>query len=148
MADKFGLNGEVRELKIGRTFEKNSASSQSSSFHTVRYDFKPASVDSTRDGVLHVDENHSVSITVPHMQGNGTTNFRQVSSWGFGQAGGCSVLATLAGTSNRVVLVLIQCHPCKGIDPFYPKTNFLRQQPSTTFMHFNETCPAFSGWGA
>jgi hypothetical protein len=54
MADKFGLNGEVRELKIGRTFEKNSASSDKSAFHTVRYDFKPASVDSSRDGVLQV----------------------------------------------------------------------------------------------
>ena len=75
MADKFGLNGEVRELKIGRTFEKNSGGSQNS-FHTVRYDFKPASVGSARDGVLHVDENHSVSITVPHLQGNGTTNYR------------------------------------------------------------------------
>ena len=54
MADKFGLNGEVRELKIGRTFEKNSSSSDKSAFHTVRYDFKPASVDSSRDGVLQV----------------------------------------------------------------------------------------------
>ena len=76
MADKFGLNGEVRELKIGRTFEKNSTSSGSSAFHTVRYDFKPASVDSSRDGVLNVDENKSVSITVPHLHGSGHTNFR------------------------------------------------------------------------
>ena len=73
MAEKFGLNGEVKELKIGRTFEKNSGQS---AFHTVRYDFKPASVDSSRDGVLTVDENKSVSITVPHLHGSGQTNFR------------------------------------------------------------------------
>jgi len=77
MAEKFGLNGEVKELKIGRTFEKNPGQS---AFHTVRYDFKPASVDSSRDGVLTVDENKSVSITVPHLHGNGQTNFRWVKS--------------------------------------------------------------------
>ena len=82
MADKFGLNGDVRELKIGKSFEKNASSysshqqQQASAFHTVRYDFKPASVDPTREGVLHVDENASVSITVPHMHGNGHTKFR------------------------------------------------------------------------
>ena len=74
MAEKFGLNGEVKELKIGRTFEKNSPGA--SAFHTVRYDFKPASVDSSREGVLTVDENKSVSITVPHPDGSGQTNFR------------------------------------------------------------------------
>ncbi len=74
MAEKFGLNGEVKELKIGRTFEKNN--SGASAFHTVRYDFKPASVDSSREGVLTVDENKSVSITVPHPDGSGQTNFR------------------------------------------------------------------------
>lgn len=74
MADRFSLNGDVRELKIGRSFEQNS--SQQNSFHTVRYDFKPASVDSTRDGILQIDESQSVSITVPHMHGNGQTNFR------------------------------------------------------------------------
>ncbi|XP_040574028.1 uncharacterized protein [Lepeophtheirus salmonis] len=65
------VSGEVRELNIGSSFRENST------FHTIRYDFKPASVDPSKMGVLSVggDSNSSVSVNVPHMNGTGNTHF-------------------------------------------------------------------------
>uniref|UniRef100_A0A1B6KXZ0 Ell-associated factor Eaf n=1 Tax=Graphocephala atropunctata TaxID=36148 RepID=A0A1B6KXZ0_9HEMI len=69
MADKLGLGPEVRELKLGPTF----SNSQGTAFHTLRYDFKPASVDESKVATVDVGSNQQVTVTVPHLDGSGTT---------------------------------------------------------------------------
>lgn len=68
MADKLGLGPEIRELKLGSSF----ANSKGTAFHTLRYDFKPASVDENKVATLDVGTNHQVTVTVPHLDGAGT----------------------------------------------------------------------------
>ena len=100
MADKLGVGTGVRELKIGQSFlnnprkgsthhsksgsSRNGASNSSrngdhnsteESFHTIRYDFKPASSNTSSTGFLDVDEDNRVSVKIPHEGGN-QTNFR------------------------------------------------------------------------
>ncbi|KAK8722351.1 hypothetical protein OTU49_012390 [Cherax quadricarinatus] len=70
MADKLGLDGEVKDLKLGETFNKNY---KEGAYHTIRYDFKPASVDKQKMGTVEVEGNHQVSVTVPHVEGSGTS---------------------------------------------------------------------------
>ncbi|CAI9572736.1 unnamed protein product, partial [Staurois parvus] len=41
-----------------------------SSFHTVRYDFKPASIDTSCEGELQVGKGDEVTITLPHIPGS------------------------------------------------------------------------------
>lgn len=68
MADKLGLGNEVRQLKLGQSF----TNPKSTAFHTVRYDFKPASVDkSNKIANVEVGPNHQVTVTVPHLDGAG-----------------------------------------------------------------------------
>merc|ERR1712018_1077754 len=92
-----GVGTGVRELKIGQSFlsqRKNNAKSKSSnsrkgatnqlqngeniledeSYHTIRYDFKPASSNTSSTGFLDVDEDNRVSVKIPH-EGGGQTNF-------------------------------------------------------------------------
>lgn len=75
MADKFcqKLGTGVLPLKIGKSFEKKGGNSV---YHSIRYDFKPVSVDEERKGVLEVQENHSVSVQLPHIDGAGQTNYK------------------------------------------------------------------------
>ena len=47
---KFGT--EAQPLKIGKSFEKKS----DSAYHSIRYDFKPGSIDEERKGSLEVSE--------------------------------------------------------------------------------------------
>lgn len=68
MADKLGLGPEVRELKLGPSF----TSSRGESFHTLRYDFKPASVDVSKVATVDVGTSQQVTVTVPHLDGAGT----------------------------------------------------------------------------
>jgi len=68
MAKKLGLGPEVRELKLGPTFSKNNGTG----FHTLRYDFKPASVDESKVATVDVGQNTQVTVTVPHLDGSGT----------------------------------------------------------------------------
>lgn len=63
MADKLGLNPDIRELKLGSTFTNGS---KGSSFHTLRYDFKPASMDPNEVAKLDVGASNQVTVTVPH----------------------------------------------------------------------------------
>ena len=97
MAENMGVGTGVRELKIGQSFlsqRKNNAKSKSSnsrkgatnqlqngenisedeSYHTIRYDFKPASSNTSSTGFLDVDEDNRVSVKIPH-EGGGQTNF-------------------------------------------------------------------------
>ena len=98
MAEKLGVGTEVRELKIGQSFlnqrkgnthsksgsSRNGSSnaprngdhnSTDESYHTIRYDFKPASSNTSSTGFLDVDEDNRVSVKIPH-EGGGQTNFR------------------------------------------------------------------------
>lgn len=67
MADKLQLGTEVRELKIGQSFTNPRAGA----FHTIRYDFKPASVDVNKMATVDVGGNNQVTVTVPHLDGAG-----------------------------------------------------------------------------
>ncbi|XP_044743473.1 ell-associated factor Eaf-like [Chrysoperla carnea] len=69
MAEKLGLGPEIRELKLGDSFTKP----RSTAFHTVRYDFKPASVDVNKSATIHVGSNNQITVNVPHLDGAGTS---------------------------------------------------------------------------
>ncbi|XP_048834888.1 ELL-associated factor 2 [Brienomyrus brachyistius] len=53
-------------LKLGETFERQ----PKSAFHTVRYDFKPASIDTACQGELEVGKGEQVTITLPNLEGS------------------------------------------------------------------------------
>lgn len=57
------LDKEEHVLKLGESFEKK----PKSSFHTIRYDFKPASIDTSCEGELQVGKGDEVTITLPHI---------------------------------------------------------------------------------
>ncbi|XP_023018513.1 ELL-associated factor [Leptinotarsa decemlineata] len=65
MADKLGLGNEVRELKIGQSF----TNPKTKAFHTLKYDFKPASVDTSKKANVEVPGVNQVTVTVPHLDG-------------------------------------------------------------------------------
>ena len=98
MAEKLGVGTGVRELKIGQSFlnqrklnvhQSKSGSSRNgtlssrngdqnnteNSYHTIRYDFKPASSSTSSTGFLEVAEDNKVAVKIPH-EGSGQTNFR------------------------------------------------------------------------
>ncbi|XP_053323396.1 ELL-associated factor 1 [Spea bombifrons] len=60
------LDRDEHGLKLGESFEKRPRSS----FHTVRYDFKPASIDTSCEGELQVGKGDEVTITLPHIPGS------------------------------------------------------------------------------
>lgn len=68
MSEKLGLGPERRELKFGSSF----LNGRNTSFHTVKYDFKPASVDGTKQATVDVGSNAQITVTVPHLDGAGT----------------------------------------------------------------------------
>ena len=79
MAEKFGIGPGPHELKIGSSF--NSSNSQTGKYHTIRYDFKPASVDggsTTKMGMVDIGESNSLSVSVPHSNGTSETKYRYV----------------------------------------------------------------------
>ncbi|KAG7201075.1 hypothetical protein KM043_017618 [Ampulex compressa] len=67
MAERLGLGPEIRELKLGPTFTNN----RSTAFHTLKYDFKPASVDVSKVARVDVGSNNTMTVTVPHLDGAG-----------------------------------------------------------------------------
>nr|CAG4652324.1 EOG090X0IV9 [Triops cancriformis] len=71
MSDKLGLGlgSEVRPLRLGSSF-----TSKNNPFHTIRYDFKPASVDTSKMACVEVANNNQVTVTVPHCDGAGTAS--------------------------------------------------------------------------
>ncbi|XP_056668310.1 ELL-associated factor 2-like [Monodelphis domestica] len=54
----------VRVLKLGESFEKHPRST----FHTVRYDCKPASIDTSCEGDLEVGKGEQMTITLPNIE--------------------------------------------------------------------------------
>ncbi|KAF7997581.1 hypothetical protein HCN44_006152 [Aphidius gifuensis] len=67
MAERLCLGNEVKELKLGSTFNSN----RRSAYHTVKYDFKPASVDDSKMATVEVGSNNTMTVTVPHLDGAG-----------------------------------------------------------------------------
>lgn len=67
MVERLGLGPEVRELKLGPSFTSNS-----SKFHTMKYDFKPASVENSKVAKVDVGSANTITVTVPHLDGAGT----------------------------------------------------------------------------
>lgn len=63
------VDSKVHELKLGASFDPKS----NVAFHSIRYDFKPASVDTSQESLVEVGEGHQVTVTVPHVEGSGTT---------------------------------------------------------------------------
>uniref|UniRef100_A0A3P9IDT7 ELL associated factor 2 n=1 Tax=Oryzias latipes TaxID=8090 RepID=A0A3P9IDT7_ORYLA len=60
------FDNQEHVLKLGETFEKP----PKSAYHTVRYDFKPASIDTTCEGELEVGKGEQVTITLPNLEGS------------------------------------------------------------------------------
>ncbi|KAF7215358.1 ELL-associated factor 2 [Nothobranchius furzeri] len=60
------FDNQEHVLKLGETFEKH----PKSSYHTVRYDFKPASIDTACEGELEVGKGDQVKITLPNLEGS------------------------------------------------------------------------------
>ncbi|XP_065059314.1 ELL-associated factor 1-like [Rhopilema esculentum] len=75
MAEAFhGLvDGKEYKLNIGSSFKKRQSDGI---YHAVRYDFKPASVDSSKASELIVGSNNDVTVKVPHIQESGSTVFK------------------------------------------------------------------------
>nr|BAN20567.1 conserved hypothetical protein [Riptortus pedestris] len=72
MAEKLGLGPEVRELKIGDSFSSNKIA-----FHTLRYDFKPASVVSaSKHASIEVGANQQITVTHLETAGAPQTVFK------------------------------------------------------------------------
>ncbi|XP_044522680.1 ELL-associated factor 2 [Gracilinanus agilis] len=60
------FDSRERVLKLGESFEKHPRNA----FHTVRYDFKPASIDTSCEGDLEVGKGEQVTITLPNIEGS------------------------------------------------------------------------------
>ena len=60
----------------GTPSASSSGSSVGPAFTTIRYDFKPASVDTNQTGSLEIaEDNRTVTVNVPNMDGNQFTNY-------------------------------------------------------------------------
>lgn len=64
------IDNQPHELKLGSSFEPNSRVG----FHTIRYDFKPASVDTNKEACVEVGAGNQVTVTVPHVEGSGSSH--------------------------------------------------------------------------
>ncbi|XP_042637331.1 ELL-associated factor 2 [Orycteropus afer afer] len=65
-AGRLHFGSRERVLKLGESFEKQPRCA----FHTVRYDFKPASIDMSCEGDLEVGKGEQVTITLPNIEGS------------------------------------------------------------------------------
>lgn len=70
MAEKFGIGPGPQELKIGNSFMRDKGQ-----FHTIKYDFKPASLDPRASGSVELGESSSLSVKVPHSNGSTETQY-------------------------------------------------------------------------
>ncbi|XP_034309717.2 ELL-associated factor 1 isoform X1 [Magallana gigas] len=64
------VDSNVHELKLGSSFDPRSRVA----FHSFRYDFMPASVDTTQQGIVDVGEGNQVTVSLPHVEGSGTSH--------------------------------------------------------------------------
>lgn len=71
MTDKsLSVDHKPHELKLGPSFDSKSGVA----YHSIRYDFKPASVDITKEAQVEIGQGHHVTLTVPHVEGSGKTH--------------------------------------------------------------------------
>ncbi|XP_016941027.3 ell-associated factor Eaf [Drosophila suzukii] len=68
LAERLNIGEEVRELKLGASFNPKNTST---AFHTIKYDFKPASVDTSRMASVDVGSNNQVTVIVPNSESSG-----------------------------------------------------------------------------
>lgn len=61
MASTFLNDKKVRTIHLGSTYKRK----RQTTLHTLRYDFKPASVDLSQTGKIEVGENNEVAVTLP-----------------------------------------------------------------------------------
>ncbi|KAM6467520.1 ELL-associated factor 2 [Liasis olivaceus] len=60
------FDSKERVLLLGETFEKQPRCA----FHTLRYDFKPASIDTSCEGDLEVGKGEQVTVMLPNIEGS------------------------------------------------------------------------------
>lgn len=71
MTDKIlSVDNGPHELVLGASFDPKTRVA----YHSIRYDFKPASVDTSKEAMVEIGEGHHVTLTVPHVEGSGKTN--------------------------------------------------------------------------
>jgi ELL-associated factor len=63
------LDEAVHELRLGKSFDPH----PEVGFHTIRYDFKPASVDTSKEASVEVGKGNQVTVTVPHVENSGSS---------------------------------------------------------------------------
>lgn len=68
MNDKLAIDEDVHELKFGRSFDADGTLS----FHSMYFDFKPASIDTAQAAVIDIEQGNKVKVTVPHIEGSST----------------------------------------------------------------------------
>lgn len=68
LAERLRVAGPAKALRLGDTFNK---ASKAQAYHTIRYDFKPQSIDTQKMGTVEIEENHEVTVAVPHREGSG-----------------------------------------------------------------------------
>ena len=69
IAGRMNMDGKTKNFRLGNTFNKSNKS-LGSAYHTIRYDFKPQSIDKQKMGTLEILDNHEVNVTVPHREGS------------------------------------------------------------------------------
>ena len=69
IAGRLNMDGKIKDFRLGDTFNKSNKSS-GSAYHTIRYDFKPQSIDKQKMGTVEILDNHEVNVTVPHREGS------------------------------------------------------------------------------
>jgi len=72
--DSHGLEvGRDYELSIGSSFQSTGRTKEKDAYHLMRYDFKPASIDTSRPAHFEVGENKQCTVTLPNIQESGST---------------------------------------------------------------------------
>jgi len=84
ISERLGISNEIRELKFGKSFTNTSNNSKynsnknsfndngpTESFHTIRYDFKPVSVDTNQTATIEFNEKNKITVTAPNVEGSG-----------------------------------------------------------------------------
>ncbi|KAJ6643465.1 Ell-associated factor Eaf [Pseudolycoriella hygida] len=63
MEDRLNFGSDIRELTLGSSFNCNN----STSFHTLKYDFKPTSLDFSKVATVDCSSNNQITVSVPHL---------------------------------------------------------------------------------
>jgi len=66
----FPFDNNTHELKLGNSFDPKSKIG----YHSLRYDFKPASVDTSKEAHVEISNGSQVTVAVPHVEGSSTSH--------------------------------------------------------------------------